>query len=51
MVARILLMLLIYFGRKYTVCSVDSTQGHRVQVQVQRGAAELNLDLDEVALS
>ena len=24
---------------------------HRVQVQVQRGAAELNLDLDEVALS
>ena len=31
--------------------SVDSTQGHRVQVQVQRGAAELNLDLDEVALS
>ena len=31
--------------------SVDSAQGHRVQVQVQRGAAELNLDLDEVALS
>ena len=31
--------------------SVDSTQGHWVQVQVQRGAAELNLDLDEVALS
>ena len=31
--------------------SVDSTQGHRVQVQVERGAAELNLDLDEVALS
>ena len=29
--------------------SVDSTQGHRVQVQVQRGAAELNLDF--VALS